>query len=364
MDWIFRSRRAPLVAGPLPLAALAALALALAGCERGPSEAEIHAWRRGALEANKARQAARAAATKDAWHIGIAGSVRAPAPGEPGGVAGTARRSLSLSALERLGTERVVTRSPHAPPYPATPVEFGGVALRTILEAFGAGGAATITFLANDGYRVTIEAADARRHPILLATSCEGAPITRTRGGPVYLVFPHDDVPALRERYTGDSWCFYVAYVIVGDEEPDLLVAGRRLGAKDLAALPEAAFATRVGYRLGWPREPVVLRGRRLRDVCALALGRPLLPEETVVVRGKAPLDRDPKKPRRISGADALRHDIILAERAGAEGRRIRSARGGPLCLAFPVDAAPELGERYGPADWVSFVEEIEVRGP
>ena len=56
--------------------------------------------------------------------------------------------------------------------------------------------------VAIDGFRATIQIADARTYRMLLAIEADGAPIPRTGGGPIFLIHPFTESgPELRAKY-------------------------------------------------------------------------------------------------------------------------------------------------------------------
>jgi len=349
------------------LALAAALASLATGCSERPSAAQIDLWRAEAQAANAAKLDARRAVEEAGWRLAVSGTIpedpaRAAAIGGAIGDGSAGRRGVVLEwkALQALATTRVMTRSPHVPPYPDRAVAFRGVRLSTLLDALGApADAQTVTLACADGYRVEVAVADARAAEIILAIEADGRPIPRHMGGPVYAVYPIDDDPRIKAAYTHERWAFYVTHVVVGTDAPRLRVAGKDLDAAAIAAIPQTAIETNLAYRLGWSREPTTVKGRRLRDVFAAA-GRPLAHDDVVHVLGKVPVDRDAKAPHRIHGRDALGHDILVVERTGAVGTRVPASRGGPLMIAFPA----ALAGVYGPAEWVGFVEQLEVVRP
>ncbi len=335
-----------LASRPRRLAAAVLLGALASGCDRRPSEAELDAR----LAEVRARNAAAASRSRpeDDWTLEIQGSVARP-------------ERLSWELLRSLADSTVRTIVPFRPPYPETPVEFRGVKLAEILDRSGADPTAReVTLVAHDGFRSTVDSADLRRAPILLAVEREGAPLPRNEGGPVFLVFPHRTHPETAERYPGKNWSFYVTHVVVGTEAPRIRVSGARmLDRADLDRLDRVRLVETVGYR-AWPNEPATLEGVRLRDALRAA-GVGLTAADRVVVRGKAPIHRDRAKPLSLAGEDVLAQDILLVLRFGPGAEPVPARLGGPVLLAFPISTRPELVSRYGDRYWIPFVEEIEV---
>lgn len=93
---------------------------------------------------------------------------------------------------------------------------WSGPRLSAVLTAAGAPGAGA-RLTAADGYQVEIEAALIAAHEPILALSVEGAPLTLGGLGPVILIWPRADDPALSE--TGDDlWAWGVFAVEALDE--------------------------------------------------------------------------------------------------------------------------------------------------
>jgi hypothetical protein len=321
----------------------------LAGCSRGAPSEDLDRLRAEALAANASAMAAHPSRTETA-------------PGRTLTLAGELARAgtvLSWRELDALATTRVRTINPHDLLHPEQIVEYRGVAIAELLERFGAAPAATeVTFVSIDGYRATIEVEDAKRFPVALAVAADGAPIDRWHGGPMYLVFPHSEVPESR-RYSGRFWGFYVTDLIVGTEAARLRVEGQLLDGAALEALPRQTLDSVVAWKIGWPSGPVHLIGVSLADVLRRA-GASVPAGGRLVVRGKAPLHRDPAAPMAIAGEDLERCPFLLVTRWGSEEEKVPARLGGPLALAVPPTCASRYGERF----WIPFVEELVVEAP
>lgn len=83
---------------------------------------------------------------------------------------------------------------------------FAGVPLLAVLDAAGATGD-TITVTALDEYAQTMTRAELEKYDALLATSLNGEVLTDIGFGPLWLVFPYDQMAdaAEREAYTDRS---------------------------------------------------------------------------------------------------------------------------------------------------------------
>jgi hypothetical protein len=335
--------------------ALLALAAALcAACRRGAPEEDLDRLRLEAIEANAAALAAHPIRpeTEPGRTLTISGEVE------------RAGSVLPWSELDALATVHVRTTNPHDLVHPEKVVDYRGVPVQELFERHGAAPAATeATFVSIDGYRATIDVEDAKRFSIALAVAADDAPIDRWHGGPMYLVFPHLEAPESK-RYTGRFWAFYVTNLIVGTEAARLAVGGRAgeqvggqvLDGATLDTLPRTALDTAVAWKIGWPSTAVHLSGVKITDVLRRA-GVTVPPGSRLIVRGKAPLHRDPRAPVAIAAEDLARCGFVLVTRWGGEEEKVPARLGGPIALAVPPTCATRYGERF----WIPFVEELVV---
>lgn len=82
---------------------------------------------------------------------------------------------------------------------------FTGVSALDVLDAIGVKGS-LLTATAADEYMVEIPLADLKAHEPILAMEMNGEDLTEQAEGPVWLVFPYDDMTEEeRERYTAWS---------------------------------------------------------------------------------------------------------------------------------------------------------------
>jgi DMSO/TMAO reductase YedYZ molybdopterin-dependent catalytic subunit len=265
--------------------------------------------------------------------------------------------ALSWEAIEGFPATEIRSRSHAEDTMRASHVaSWRGPRLDALIDrASPAPDAREVTLIAADGFRATFELADLRRWPILLAYELDGRPLPRDAGGPLQAVFPIGaDHPELAGRYDGRWWVFYVTHAIVDTEEPRLAVGARVLDRAALEALPRTSIVETVGYRVGWPSEPVALEGVRLRDLLEAA-GETLARGQHVRVRSHAPISRGDDRPTRIRAEDALEQDVIVA--LWSAGEPISARLGGPMTLAFPASVGAHLADH----DWLTFVDAIEV---
>ncbi len=327
-----------------------AASIATVACDRGPSAAELKRLRAEAATANQAKLAAHAGddAQAPGKSLTIVGQL-----GVPGA-------TFDWAALDALATTHVPTKNPQNPTDRARVIDFRGVLVRDLLDRFAAAPAATeVTFVAIDGFRSTVDVAGARRFRVALALEADGAPIERTSGGPIYLVFPHSEAPDSEALYPDRYWCFYVTHMIVGTEVARLRVGDQVLDGAALEALPQTGFDGPVGWKVHWPSAAVHVRGVRLVDALRAA-GVEVPAGGRVIVRGKAVVHRDPGDPIALAAADLERCGFLLATHWGSDDAPISARLGGPLALAVP----PACAAQYGDRTWMTFVEELVIEGP
>jgi hypothetical protein len=322
-----------------------AAALAAPACKSRPSDAQLEQWRQETIAVNVALKAESGTSTNEpTWTLAVSGRT----------TSGT-REVLTWKQLDELATAHVKTTNPQNANDLAAIIDFRGVPVSKLIERYGAAaGVDEITFVAHDAFRSTVALHDARMYPILLAIEANGQRISRAGGGPIFLVFPQTDFPSQMKQYIDRYWCFYVTDMIVGTEPVAVRAGARTFDLVALDALPQLTLETKVGYRVHWPDTPVLLHGVRLRDVIAAAG----LPAGDVIVRGKAPVQRDPEQPLRFAAKDVAGCDLLLVTRWGPDRAAIPARLGGPVTLAVGPGCP---AERYGDKYWVTFVEELVV---
>lgn len=321
----------------------------LTGCTNKPAHLNLEQLRQEAIEQNAAMMALQEEnPTKGKWQFVVQGQTLTGKPVE-----------LNFEKLQALATTSVVTKEPHntSNSDPNTSFQFRGVAVSKLLEKFGVAPNVTeVTFVAYDGYRSTVNLADLRRYPIIIALERNNRKISRSDGGPLYLVFPYDQHPQLQEQYPDRFWAFYLTDMVVGTEPIRLKVGQRELNAATLAKLPPVSLEETVGYRIGWPVGKVKLYGVRMRDVLASA-GLPVPPGGAVIVRGKSPIYHKSDAPIRLEASDINRCNILLATHWGDDRKPIPARMGGPVTLALSSTCATKSDNKR----WVTFVEKLEI---
>ena len=328
--------------GWVSIATATATATATAACDRAPRAEELDRLHGEAVRANAEAAARAPRGDEPGFQLTVSGQLGRPAD------------TLAWPALEHLATARVRTLNIQAPERP-TPTEFRGVLVRDLLDRFAANPAAReATVVSLDGFRATVDLADARRYRMLLAIEADGAPIPRTSGGPIFLIHPlSENGPALRARYPDRFWAFYVTHLIVGTEAPRLDVDGHVLERAALEAAPPASYDGKVGWKVDWPADAVHVRGIAVVDALAAA-GVPLPARGRVIVRGKAEVHHDPARPIAFTVEELARCRPLLALREGPTEAPIPARLGGPIALV----PAP-CGD--GDGRWVTFVDSIHV---
>lgn len=319
--------------------------IGVAACRGAPSDRELDEQLAEAKQANTAAlaEAQKSAKQEPGFTLTVSGQIGKPAA------------TLDWAELQRTGTTHVQTINVQNPDK-KTPTDFRGVLVRDLLDRFGADPAAReITAVAVDAFRATVSADDARAMRMLLAIEADGAPIPPSSGGPIFLVHPHSESIESRAKYPDRFWSFYVTHLVVGTEEPKLRVGDQTFDRMRLAGLPTHTYDGPVSWKVEWPSGTVHVRGVRIADVFKAA-GLALPKGGRILVRGKAPLHRDPDKPITLAVDDLERCNPLLAMTWGPDEAPIPARLGGPITLAVPP-----CGEGYGERTWVTFVEELEV---
>jgi hypothetical protein len=110
-------------------------------------------------------------------------------------VAGTraAPQLLDMAALQAMPSRRIKTRTPW---HEGEPV-FAGPLLRTVLAAAQVSANALRLYALND-YWVDIPADDAHKLDVIVATSIDSQPISVRDKGPLFVMYPFDSQPQLR----------------------------------------------------------------------------------------------------------------------------------------------------------------------
>lgn len=110
-----------------------------------------------------------------------------------GAIEGGKPVDFTMSQLEALGTETIVTSTPWTEGTPT----FEGVPMSVLLEHVGAKGE-TADVMALNNYQTAIPVADFTAYPVILATKMDGEYMTVRNKGPLFIMYPFDAVPELQ----------------------------------------------------------------------------------------------------------------------------------------------------------------------
>jgi hypothetical protein len=125
----------------------------------------------------------------------IKGRVRIPNQG--------AQVDFDMAMLERMPQTSFTTRTP----WYAKARKFTGPLLRDLLAAAGAHGS-TLRAVALNDYQVELPADDAMRFDVIVARLLDDAPIAVRDKGPLFMIYPFDAQPELRNpvHYSRSAW--------------------------------------------------------------------------------------------------------------------------------------------------------------
>jgi hypothetical protein len=111
------------------------------------------------------------------------------------------KAEFDRAMLEALGLSQLATSTEWTDGKPA----FTGVLASKLLAAVGAHGT-TVLATALDDYQIAIPLDDFTRYPVLLALTMNGAQLTPRDKGPIWIVYPRDDHPELRNPQINERW--------------------------------------------------------------------------------------------------------------------------------------------------------------
>lgn len=103
--------------------------------------------------------------------------------------------------LEELGITEIKTTTPWTDGVQT----FEGVLARAVFERVGAEGETVFASALND-YTVEVPMGDFQNYDVLLATKVNGEEMQISDKGPIWIVYPRDDEPDLRDRRLHDRW--------------------------------------------------------------------------------------------------------------------------------------------------------------
>jgi len=116
----------------------------------------------------------------------------------PGGVI-----NLTLAQIEAMGSASIVTTTP----WHDGPTTFEGVPMALFLEAVGAHGTTAYVQALND-FSIDIPLSDLTRFGAIMAYKTDGSYMEIADLGPLFIVFPYDDVAEVRNAlfYARSVW--------------------------------------------------------------------------------------------------------------------------------------------------------------
>ncbi len=111
--------------------------------------------------------------------------------------------NLTLAEIEAMGTARIVTTTP----WHDGRTTFEGVPMARFLEAVGAHGTTAYVQALND-FSIDIPLSDLTRFDAIMAFKTDGNYMEIADKGPLFLVFPYDDVEEVRNAqfYARSVW--------------------------------------------------------------------------------------------------------------------------------------------------------------
>ena len=118
---------------------------------------------------------------------------------------GEDKASFDLAMLESIGIAKIKTTTAWTEGTP----QFEGVSLKALLDRIGASGD-TITAVALNDYKVEIPIADFSRYPVILAYRMNGDLLRIRDKGPLWIIYPQDDLPALKTKETQSKWVWQI----------------------------------------------------------------------------------------------------------------------------------------------------------
>jgi len=114
---------------------------------------------------------------------------------------GDGAAEFDQAMLEEIGSARLATSTPWTDDVP----EFEGVPMAALLDAVGAAGTVAVA-TALDGYSVELPIAELRTYPVLLAMRMNGEPLSVRDRGPLWVVYPRDQLPEFRDARHDAKW--------------------------------------------------------------------------------------------------------------------------------------------------------------
>lgn len=112
---------------------------------------------------------------------------------------------FDLAMLEGLGNTEIVTTTA----WTEGKQTFEGVLLSAIIERVGTDSDTAVAIALND-YKVDIPVEDFGKYPVILAYRMNGKELKIRDKGPLWVVYPQDDYPELKNKQTQAKWVWQV----------------------------------------------------------------------------------------------------------------------------------------------------------
>lgn len=122
-----------------------------------------------------------------------------------------ATRTFTLAELKALGVTRLATSTAWTDGTP----QFEGVLARDVIAELGPITSSHVTALALNDYRADIPLSDFEDYDVLFAWSMNGNILSRRDKGPLWIVYPRDSVPQLREERYEHRWVWQLSRLIL-----------------------------------------------------------------------------------------------------------------------------------------------------
>ena len=120
------------------------------------------------------------------------------------------RAIFDRSMLERIGQASFRTSTA----WTDGVVEFEGVPMKALLEAVGIRGTRLRATAIND-YAIDLDATEFETVPALLALRMNGAVLRVRDKGPIWIVYPRDDLPEIRTDANNYKWIWQLKHITV-----------------------------------------------------------------------------------------------------------------------------------------------------
>ena len=109
---------------------------------------------------------------------------------------------LDVETLKTLPYTTITTPDPHL----EATIEYGGVLLKDVLDAFDVKDAKEVKIVAKDGYAAVIRVEDLNLG-ILIAYMADGKEISEESGGPIKVIFSEE----AQKVYGPENWVWWIA---------------------------------------------------------------------------------------------------------------------------------------------------------